>query len=964
MKLDKLFQSLHLTGAVILLIGTPAICEEVREDGIGEYYTATGGKSTLDEKVGVTDEEFALPKAGVAIAKSPVLTPSTRKPRLKESQIANLLPRAKANEASKNIPRLSEIKLPATSARMLVQTPSPTNSPNPEQTNGDQVVPITGVKANPTPKGVEVILETTAGTQLQVINRSTGNNFIADVSGGQLRLPSGDAFTFRSEKPIAGITQITVTNIDANTVRVTVVGEKALPTVELLDDNAGLVFAVASTATSAQTPETPTEEQPNPSLPSPSQGEGREGSEQPAAQQDEPIELVVTGEQDSYNVPNASTGTRTDTPLRDIPQSIQVVPRQVLEDRNVNRLSEALETVSGVTSEDSGYGISGGARILRGFRQVGNFRNGFPQGNEFYTLEPVGTIERVEVLKGPASVLFGSLEPGGIVNTVTKKPLSEPYYKIELQAGNRSFFQPIIDFSGPLTTDKKVLYRLIAGYENSDDVRDFVNFDQISVAPSITVNFSERTNLDLYYEFTRTSGNLGFFAPAILREDSSLLSPRNFLSTYPSLDEGSYQTQKFGYTFKHSFNDNLQLRNNLAVTLDRYEQNGVLYGELRDDRFLVFTNGFGQDSFTNRSTYFGQIDLLAKFKTGSISHQVVVGFDADISEVEQNPLLYDLSGIPDLDIFNPNYDIPTPGFISPNRGQDVYAFDSYGVYLQDQIEFSDSLKFLIGGRYDWVSTDFDLTVFGDGRTQRSDEAFSPRLGLVYQPSETVSLYASYSRSFRPSFYARSADGERSFEPTRGTQYEVGVKAEFLDGRLSTTLAAYHLTRTNVLTPDPDPIRAAQGFSVQTGEQRSQGIELDIAGEILPGWKVIGSYTYTDAEVTKDNSFPVGNQLDNVPEHQASLWTTYEIQEGDLKGLGFGLGLFYVGKRQGDLANSFQLDDYFRTDAAIFYKRDGFRAAINVRNLFDTDYVTYAEGRIFPVVRGKPFTIVGSVSWEF
>jgi iron complex outermembrane recepter protein len=140
--------------------------------------------------------------------------------------------------------------------------------------------------------------------------------------------------------------------------------------------------------------------------------------------------------------------------------------------------------------------------------------------------------------------------------------------------------------------------------------------------------------------------------------------------------------------------------------------------------------------------------------------------------------------------------------------------------------------------------------------------------------------------------------------------------------------------------------------------------LDVAGEILPGWNVIGSYTYTDAEVTEDNSFPEGNQLASVPFNQASLWTTYEIQEGILQGLGFGLGLFYVGERQGDLSNSFQLDDYFRTDAALFYRRDGFRAAINVRNLFDIDYVSYAEGRIWPVTRGEPFTIVGSVSWEF
>ncbi|MEH2253297.1 MAG: AMIN domain-containing protein [Nostoc sp.] len=184
-------------------------------------------------------------------------------------------------------------------------------------------MPITSVKANPTQKGVEIILETPQGTQLQVTNRSTGNNFVADVSGGQLRLPSGNAFTFRSEKPLAGITEITVTNVNANTVRVTVVGVAALPTVELFDDNAGLVFGIASDAIATQPPQQP--EQPTSETP----------QKTPSAQGDEPIELVVTGEQDGYRVLNASTATKTDTPLRDIPQSIQVVPQQILRDQNV-----------------------------------------------------------------------------------------------------------------------------------------------------------------------------------------------------------------------------------------------------------------------------------------------------------------------------------------------------------------------------------------------------------------------------------------------------------------------------------------------------------------------------------------------------------------------------------------------------------------------------------------------------
>jgi iron complex outermembrane recepter protein len=292
----------------------------------------------------------------------------------------------------------------------------------------------------------------------------------------------------------------------------------------------------------------------------------------------------------------------------------------------------------------------------------------------------------------------------------------------------------------------------------------------------------------------------------------------------------------------------------------------------------------------------------------------------------------------------------------------VLTIQSYGAYLQDQITLLDNLKLLIGGRYDWVSREDEIADFGTfGNTvddpPQNDGAFSPRLGLVYQPSDDVSLYASYSRSF--SFTTGFNPDGRAFEPTRGTQYEVGVKADFLDGRLSSTLAAYHLTRTNVTTEDPDNPQ----FSIQTGEQRSQGIELDLTGEILPGWNITTSYAYTDAEVTEDNVIPEGNRLPNVPEHQASLWTTYTLQSGDLEGLGFGLGLFYIGDRQGDLDNSYQVDGYLRTDAALYYRRGRLNAAINVRNLFDIDEVTTTFGPRL-AQRVTPFTVVASVSWEF
>jgi iron complex outermembrane receptor protein len=286
-----------------------------------------------------------------------------------------------------------------------------------------------------------------------------------------------------------------------------------------------------------------------------------------------------------------------------------------------------------------------------------------------------------------------------------------------------------------------------------------------------------------------------------------------------------------------------------------------------------------------------------------------------------------------------------------------------GIYLQDQIAFSDNFKLLIGGRFDTVDQNqFDR--LSDTRTIQYDEAFTPRIGIVYQPIQPISLYASYSRSFAPNF-AQSANNT-FLEPERGTQYEVGVKVDFND-KLSATLAAYEITKTNIATPDPnDP----DNFSVPIGEQRSRGIELDISGEILPGWNIIAAYGYTDAEITQSNDLRVGSRVPRVPEHKVSLWTTYQFRQGDLQGLGFGLGLYYLSDRVGgdiptnEADDTFTLPSYLRTDAAIYYKRDNWRAAINIENLFGVRYFESFNFGRNTVIPGAPFTVIGTISFEF
>lgn len=323
-----------------------------------------------------------------------------------------------------------------------------------------------------------------------------------------------------------------------------------------------------------------------------------------------------------YNVPNASTATRTDTPLRDIPQSIQVVPQQVLDDRNVRNVTQALETV-GVVDAGSLYGSSGGGRIIRGFQQDGNFRNGYRDAPNAYILSsPIGTIEQVEVLKGSASVLFGGLEPGGIINVTTKQPLSEPFYNLELEVGNRNFYQPSIDLSRPLTTDKNLLYRFIAGYQSTDGFQDFVNTDETTIAPSIALKLGERTNLNLYYEYSDFSGNPPLNYSVLLSDDS--LTPRNRFIDYPDFTDNDISAQRFGYTLTHEFNDNWQIRNIFAALDTDTKETQVYANAIEDDRFATIE---AYDLDYGYKNYFGQIDLLGTFQTGSISHQLLFGFD-------------------------------------------------------------------------------------------------------------------------------------------------------------------------------------------------------------------------------------------------------------------------------------------------------------------------------------------------
>jgi iron complex outermembrane receptor protein len=778
------------------------------------------------------------------------------------------------------------------------------------------IAQITDVELNITTAGIEIILRTTEEQLAEPSTSVIGNALIADIDNAAI----GEEFF--QDNPTEGIALISVTNRGENGVRVAITGVETPPTAEIRSHPQGLILAVQI---------------------------GTETISEPDA---DAIQVVVTGEQDEgFNPANSTTGSRTDVPLRDLPFSVRVVPQQVLEDQQVQRLTDALRNVPGVQSENSPRSVFEGFTI-RGFAGSNNILvNGL--SDRFIRSIQVGNIERIEVLRGPASALFSGGGPGGTINVITKQPLSQPDYSLEAGYGSFNTFTGAIDLTGPIDRQGDILYRLNLYGFRSETFVDRFDIRRYSIAPVVLFRLGEDTRLTLegiHGVFEQPNDRGLPVRGTILPNPNGDLPISRFLGE-PSIDNIITRITRMGYRLEHRFDEDWQIRNAFNVALSRQPQNSLFPTLLRDDD-RTLERGLIIAQEQESEAYIVNADVVGRFNTGSIEHNLLFGAEW-ARTVDRSRERFERQ-IDPIDIFDPDYGSENVGEIIAELPIATTLYDTFGIFLQDQITLLDHLKLLLGGRIDWAD---QVTISPNvAAASQEDTAFSPRVGIVFQPIDPLSLYASYSRSFNQ-VIGQTRDNA-TFDPERGTQFEIGVKADLSD-RLSATLAFYDITRSNVLTEDPDD----PTFSIQTGEQNSQGIELDIGGEILPGWNIFAGYAYTDARITEDNTFESGNRLNNVPEHAASLWTTYQLRSGTLEGLGFGLGLFYVGDRAGDLNNSFVVPDYLRTDASLFYEQGSFRAAINIRNLLDIEYFETAESdlRVFP---GEPLTVLGTISWSF
>lgn len=664
-----------------------------------------------------------------------------------------------------------------------------------------------------------------------------------------------------------------------------------------------------------------------------------------------------------YNKSNATTATKTNKSLMETPHSIQVIPRQVIEDRKITTIEEFTDNVSGVQRFNWENGMS--QYIIRGFYESSDrLYNGFREFNNSAPTD-VSNIERVEVLKGPSAMLYGGgLQNSGVVNMVTKKPLDYAYNHADFTAGSYDFYRARIDSAGALTDDKSLQYRVNLSYKNANSFRDFISDENYFIAPNLLWKISEKDTVDFRFEYNKFNYayDPGFFVDNFNSVYKNLPISRN-LSEPNQFNEGS--TYRISYDYQHQFNDDWKFRQGFMTS--QYEiafgANKLSYASPNSDG-VTLARSSSQGPQTTAS-YDLQNELYGKFQTWGIKHDFLFGIELFRGSYKSPRYISAEYVNQNFNPFNPVYGNDSKNITGINAWDN--GIDNAGIYVQDLLDITDKLKLTFGGRYDFFSTwnyygPLDAPMPGQ---QVFDNEFSPRVGLLYELANSTSIYANWGNSFYPNGYGRDKNNQK-FKPTESEQFEVGMKNQFFDGRLTSTIAGYVITKKNNLTRDLSIIDETGSFpfSIAVGEQQSRGFEWDLAGEPLPGWRMIATYAYTNTEVTKDNNPDIlGNRLYSVPLNSTSFWSSYEIQSGLLKGLTGGVGVYYNSERYADLNNTVKLDDYVRLDAMVSYPvTKQVKLALNLKNLNDERYFDGDNGWILKP--GVPFTALGTVEVNF
>lgn len=659
----------------------------------------------------------------------------------------------------------------------------------------------------------------------------------------------------------------------------------------------------------------------------------------------------------------SATATKTDTPIQKVPQSISVVTAEEMALHQPKSVKEALSYTPGVAVGTRGASNTYDYLIIRGFAADGqsqnNYLNGLKMQGNFYNdavIDPY-MLERAEVMRGPVSVLYGKSNPGGLLNMVSKRPTTEPLKEVQFKMGTDSLFQTGFDFSDALDDDGVYSYRLTGLARSANAQQQGAEEQRYAIAPSFSWRPDDKTNFTFlsYFQNEPETGYYGWLPKegTVSKLPNGTRLPTDFNE---GADNNTYSRNEkmVGYSFDHEFNDTFTVRQNLRYAQNKVSQNSVYgYGMCSDPLYTKDPAnspcaGVPQSEWDHTLTRQYVIDneklqnfavdtqLQSKFATADVDHTLLTGVDFMRMRNDIDSWFGYAGSVSPSDIYNldrSDFDFGShPGPSGPYKVLNKQK--QTGLYAQDQMQW-DKVLVTLGGRYDWAKQD-SLNRVSGVQYSRDDKQFTWRGGVNYLFDNGVTPYFSYSESFEPA--SQTGASGNIFAPSKGKQYEAGVKYVPSDRPIVITGAVYQLTKTNNLMADPN----GSFWSVEGGEIRSRGVEIEAKAALSASVNVVGSYTYTDAEYTTDTNYK-GNTPAQVPKHMASLWGDYTLYDGALSGLTLGTGVRYTGSSYGDPANSFKVGSYTLVDALVRYDlarvgMAGSNVALHVNNLLDREYV--------------------------
>ncbi|MCG8296153.1 TonB-dependent siderophore receptor [Pseudomonas entomophila] len=677
------------------------------------------------------------------------------------------------------------------------------------------------------------------------------------------------------------------------------------------------------------------------------------------------------GPVDGYVAKRTAAGTKTDTALVEVPRSISVATREQMSDRGVHSLDDAVRYMPGIVSASYGSDTRYDWMRVRGFEPT-QFLDGLPLPRGIYANPKAETwnLDRLALLRGPASSIYGQTPPGGLLDMVSRRPQAESAHEIELQYGSDNHRQINFASTGKIDDQGQFLYSVSGVVRDGGTQIDHIEDKRYNIAPSLTWNIDEDTSLTFLTQFTRDdTGATSQFRPI---QGTKIDMPFGKISHHKNLGDPDYEFYDrtyyaLGYAFEHRFNDVWQFRQNLRYTKTELSFQNITPGSYYAPDGPVRDDGTVNRMSTNVDENIGQFavdnNFQADFATGAISHTVLIGLDHQ----RTNHDFLSIYGfnVPPTNAVNPVYGVP---ITRPDRSSAYYDYNQKtvqtGLYVQDQMAL-DKWRLTLGGREDWVHTGTKFFNKNDATNTQRDSKFSGNAAISYVFDSGFVPYLSYAESFQPASSA-DADPLKTFKPTEGKQWELGIKYQPPGSNTLLSAAVYDLTQKNIQVSN---IEGGVSVTSQTGEVKVRGLELEAVSDVTENLKVVAAYTLAKSEV-QDGQYK-GNRLQLMPNQQASLWADYTWHSGVLDGFGIGLGARYTGNTYGNQENTWlgKANAYTVFDAAVHYdlgrldnSLKGASVAINATNLLNKDYLSTCDG--YYCYYGDQRSVVASASYKF